>query len=500
MSDTKISDLTAASAALGADELPISEAGTSKKLTVDQIKTYVGAKSVATDVLWDAAGDLAVGSGADTAAKLSKGADGTVLTISASTHVPVWAAPTGGGAMATDPLWDAAGDLAVGTGADTAGKLTLTVPAANILEVLGVVNGETTPTWKPIHDGTAPSTQAFGDSAAAGTALTAAHRDHKHAMPALGTATPIVESGAGTAGTAVSASHEDHVHPGAFATATPALTLGTTNATGSATTALATDATILAFDATAPSTQAFGDSAAVGAATVAARRDHKHAMPALGTTAAAVGTSAGGSATTPSKSDHVHATGAGTPSTQAFGDSAATGTGPAAAMTDHKHAMPALLDLWVGPFDPRLCGTYNVTIPTANKAMLCAFQVNHPITVTKARTYIGQATSGNIDLGIYDATFHRLASTGSTAASGTWSTQTINLTGSLALVPGVKYWASIAADNATITVRAALGAGPGPQDSDCLWYGEVATSFPLPAGPLTLAAGTTQNFAVVFLA
>lgn len=60
-----------------------------------------------------------------------------------------------------------------------------------------------------------------------------------------------------------------------------------------------------------------------------------------GTTAAAIGTSAGGSAATPSKSDHVHATGAGTPSTQAFGDAAATGAGPAAAMTDHKHAMPA---------------------------------------------------------------------------------------------------------------------------------------------------------------
>jgi hypothetical protein len=91
---------------------------------------------------------------------------------------------------------------------------------------------------------------------------------------------------------------------------------------------------------TTPSTQAFGDSASGGSDTTASKNDHKHAWPALGTTAAAIGTSAGGSATTPSKSDHVHATGAGTPSTQAFGDAAATGSGPAAAMTDHKHAMP----------------------------------------------------------------------------------------------------------------------------------------------------------------
>jgi hypothetical protein len=122
---------------------------------------------------------------------------------------------------------------------------------------------------------------------------------------------------------------------------TPAVVLSSTAAAGNATTYLRTNDQIIAFDATAPTTQAFSDAAAAGSAAVAARRDHKHAWPALGTTAAAVGTSAGGSATTPSKSDHVHATGAGTPSTQAFGDAAATGTGPAASMTDHKHAMPA---------------------------------------------------------------------------------------------------------------------------------------------------------------
>jgi hypothetical protein len=37
--------------------------------------------SVATDAIWDAAGDLAVGTGADTAAKLTKGADGLVLAM-----------------------------------------------------------------------------------------------------------------------------------------------------------------------------------------------------------------------------------------------------------------------------------------------------------------------------------------------------------------------------------------------------------------------------------
>ena len=40
MADTKISALTAASAAAGANEIPINEAGTSKKITVAQIESY----------------------------------------------------------------------------------------------------------------------------------------------------------------------------------------------------------------------------------------------------------------------------------------------------------------------------------------------------------------------------------------------------------------------------------------------------------------------------
>lgn len=44
MADTKISALTAASAAAGANELAINEAGTSKKVTAEQLRTFVGPK------------------------------------------------------------------------------------------------------------------------------------------------------------------------------------------------------------------------------------------------------------------------------------------------------------------------------------------------------------------------------------------------------------------------------------------------------------------------
>lgn len=69
---------------------------------------------------------------------------------------------------------------------------------------------------------------------------------------------------------------------------TPAIVLGTAAAAGSIDEAIRRDSTIIAFDATAPTTQAFGDAAATGAAAIAARRDHKHAMPANPVTEAAV--------------------------------------------------------------------------------------------------------------------------------------------------------------------------------------------------------------------
>lgn len=59
-----------------------------------------GPGNVATDTIWDAAGDLAVGTGADTAAKLASGAVGTVLTGAGVGSAPTWAAPAAGTILA----------------------------------------------------------------------------------------------------------------------------------------------------------------------------------------------------------------------------------------------------------------------------------------------------------------------------------------------------------------------------------------------------------------
>lgn len=80
--------------------------------------------------------------------------------------------------------------------------------------------------------------------------------------------------------------------------ATPAIVLGSSAAAGAASTVIRSDSTIAAFDATNPTTQAFGDSAAVGTAAFAARRDHKHAMPADPVTSAAMVAALGGVAWT----------------------------------------------------------------------------------------------------------------------------------------------------------------------------------------------------------
>ena len=151
--------------------------------------------------------------------------------------------------------------------------LKATAPAANLLNVVGIANGETVYTDKAIFDATNPA--ALG-AVAPGTAVVAAHRDHVHANPAIDTlaaATDITTLDATTSAhglvvkaTAPAASLYNYI----------GITNGETAYTNKA-----------LFDATVPSTQAIGDAAATGTATVSARRDHKHAMPSQATMDAA---------------------------------------------------------------------------------------------------------------------------------------------------------------------------------------------------------------------
>lgn len=80
-----------------------------------------------------------------------------------------------------------AGSLIYGDDTPKWNELAISVPAANVRNVLGVDNGETVPSWKTALDGTNPANIA--NSASPGTSLVFAHRDHIHAHPAGLTAT-----------------------------------------------------------------------------------------------------------------------------------------------------------------------------------------------------------------------------------------------------------------------------------------------------------------------
>lgn len=73
------------------------ELGTNLSITGATLNAAGGAAAVATDTIWDAKGDLAVGTGANTASKLAVGTNGYVLTADSGEATGLkWAAAAGG--------------------------------------------------------------------------------------------------------------------------------------------------------------------------------------------------------------------------------------------------------------------------------------------------------------------------------------------------------------------------------------------------------------------
>lgn len=141
--DTK-GDLAAATGADAASKLPVGSNG--QVLTADStqatgIKWATAASgSVATDTIWDTKGDIAIATAADTASKLPVGSNGQVLTADSTQSTGVKWGTAASGSVATDAIFDAKGDLPVGTAADTAAKLT----AGSNGQVLSADSGEAT--------------------------------------------------------------------------------------------------------------------------------------------------------------------------------------------------------------------------------------------------------------------------------------------------------------------------------------------------------------------
>ena len=144
-------------------------------------------------------GVLSVNKLADTtlygAVTLSEGANITLTQVGQDIAI---AAAAGGGAHnifsathsdTTGAASPVDGDIIIGNVTPAWSKLAISIPAANVRNVLGIDNAELRPSWKTALDGTAPTTIGVSDVAAAGTSLVFSHRDHQHGSPATFPAT-----------------------------------------------------------------------------------------------------------------------------------------------------------------------------------------------------------------------------------------------------------------------------------------------------------------------
>lgn len=166
--------------------------------------TPAGGGSVATDAIWDAAGDLAVGTGADTAARLPRGSALQVLRVNAGATALEWASPAGGGdALVANPLSQFAATTSLqllgvmsdetGTGSLVfATSPTLVTPNLGTPSALTLTNA-TGLTVAGGGTGRATSTTAYG-LIAAGTTATGAHQ-----TLAAGATTEILVGGGASA-------------------------------------------------------------------------------------------------------------------------------------------------------------------------------------------------------------------------------------------------------------------------------------------------------------
>jgi hypothetical protein len=138
-----------------------------------------------------------------------------------------------------------------------------------------------------------------------------------------------------------------------------------------------------------------------------------------------------------------------------------------------------------------LGGLSSGTWATANAAYYYPFRLTGWATAYQLLFWVGATSSGNIDMGIYDAQKNRIVSAGSTAMSATVNTvQELNITDTT-LAPG-DYLLAVACDNTTATCFRAI-----PNDEIGLpqivvyeQTGLTAAALPNPGVPVVLTDTT----------
>ena len=121
--------------------------------------------------------------------------------------------------------------------------------------------------------------------------------------------------------------------------------------------------------------------------------------------------------------------------------------------------------------------------PSANRAHFVPFRLPRPETVCKLACGTGTGTTGNFDLGIYDAGGNRMVSSGSTAKTTATSERIVDVTDTL-LLPGLYYLAM-----ATDGVTNYLALGVNAAFAKLMGAREVNTAFALPS-TVTFATNT----------
>ena len=106
---TKISELTETQTLTDDDLFLVSTyltgSYTSKYITTQYVKSALGVMTIANDTLWDAAGDLVYGTGANTGARLAIGAPYALLMTNAGATAPAWTYTLGATGTRLTKIW-----------------------------------------------------------------------------------------------------------------------------------------------------------------------------------------------------------------------------------------------------------------------------------------------------------------------------------------------------------------------------------------------------------
>lgn len=125
---------------------------------------------------------------------------------------------------------------------------------------------------------------------------------------------------------------------------------------------------------------------------------------------------------------------------------------------------------------------------SSNVATYYPIMIDAPILMKKLWWLNGNSVSGNVDIGIYGVGGGRIASTGSTAQSGTAAVQSVTLGTPLLLTPDLYYMAWVA-DNTTATL---FGVPFSSEDLRRHGLFTQTSAFALPA-TATFASNTTAT-------